>query len=288
MKELILPEKVSGVQHLRQNYDVLLCDVWGVIHNGIQLFAGVEEALVSWRQSGGHVVLLTNAPRPASTVQKRLDALGLSRAAYDDILSSGDAARDMLKERAAKNQTCHFVGAGKDTDLVAGIDIAFAEADKADFILLTGMEDDTTETPDDYADAIRTWRQHNLTLICANPDRVVQIGDQIMYCAGALAEIYEQQGGTVIWLGKPYMPIYQTAANRVARLTDCPKQRVLAIGDGHKTDILGANHAGYDVLYVTGGLAETLENPPETAEQAAQFLSQHDAFSRYFIKHLVW
>ncbi|MGC6476194.1 MAG: TIGR01459 family HAD-type hydrolase [Parvibaculales bacterium] len=288
MTELILPEKLIGVQQLRQSYDVLLCDVWGVIHNGINLFAGVEEALVKWRQNGGHVVLLTNAPRPATTVQKRLDSLGLSREAYDDILSSGDAARDMLQERAAENQSCHFVGAGKDTDLVAGIDIEFTDVEEADFILLTGMEDDTIETPEDYADAIKNWRQHNLTLICANPDRVVQIGDKVMYCAGALAEIYEQQGGRVIWLGKPYGPIYQTAAKRVARLSDCPKHRVLAIGDGHKTDIAGANHAGYDVLYVTGGLAETLENPPETPEQAAQFLNQHDAFSRYFMKHLVW
>ncbi|MGC6471448.1 MAG: TIGR01459 family HAD-type hydrolase [Parvibaculales bacterium] len=288
MTDLVVPEKIPGLAPLRKEYDVLLCDVWGVIHNGLCLFDGVNQALTSWRDSGGKVVLLTNAPRPAATVQKRLDALNLDRKAYDDILSSGDAARDMLKERAAQGQACHFVGAGKDTDLLEGIDIKLTSAEDADFILLTGMANDEVETPEDYRAAIGLWKEHNLPLICANPDRIVQIGDKVMYCAGALAEIYEQMGGRVIWLGKPYLPIYDTAAARINKLTDVHKSKVLAIGDGHKTDVPGANAAGYDVLYVTGGLAETLDHPPETPAEAAAFLSQHHAFAHYCLKYLVW
>ncbi|MGC6512727.1 MAG: TIGR01459 family HAD-type hydrolase [Parvibaculales bacterium] len=288
MTDLVIPEKISGIEALRADYDVLLCDVWGVIHNGLSLFDGVNQALTDWRKSGGKVVLLTNAPRPATTVQKRLDALKLARTAYDDILSSGDAARDMLIDRAAQGQACHFVGADKDTDLITGIEIPLVDVEQADFILLTGMANDAEETPEDYRAAIETWHHHDLPLICANPDRVVQIGDKVMYCAGALAEIYEQMGGEVIWLGKPYLPIYKTAAARIAKLTGVEKSRVLAVGDGHKTDVPGANAAGYDVLYITGGLAETLDHPPETPTEAADFLSQHHAFARYFLKHLVW
>ncbi len=288
MIDLTLPEKINGIQDLRLKYDVLLCDVWGVVHNGLALFEGIDTALKNWREGGGKVVLLTNAPRPAATVQQRLDALGLGRNCYDDIMSSGDGARDMLEQRAARGQKCHFVGAKKDMDLLVGIEIEYTNVEAADFILLTGMVDDGVETPDDYAQDIVLWKQHNLPLICANPDRCVQIGGTLIYCAGALAEIYEKNGGEVIWLGKPYLPIYETAAARIAKLIQADKSRILAIGDGHKTDILGANGAGYDVLYIMGGLAKTLDEPLETSLQVAKFLSQHQAFAGYYIKHLIW
>jgi len=288
MSDNTLPQKIAGLSELKNQYDALLCDVWGVIHNGVELFPGVAEALTAWRQAVGPVLLLTNAPRPADTVQQRLDEMGFPRDSYDGILSSGDAARQMLAERAEQGQVCHFVGAAKDVDLLNAIDIDYGTADEADFVLLTGMADDSFETPDDYQAAITQWGVRDLPVICANPDRMVQIGDKVIYCAGALAEIYEQQGGDVIWLGKPHLPIYDTAQGRLQNFTGQENPRVLAVGDGYKTDIPGANAASLDVIFVTGGLAAILPEHPESPAQAASILQDYNAHANYFLKHLVW
>ena len=211
-----------------------------------------------------------------------------SREAYDGILSSGDAAREILSQRGAEGQVCYFVGATKDVDVLNGIDIEFAPAEDADFILLTGMSNDMEETLDDYADEIALWHKHNLPLICANPDRIVQIGEQVIYCAGALAEIYENNGGDVIWLGKPHLPIYDTGFSRLQKMTNMEKPRILAIGDGFKTDIPGANAANLDVLFITGGLSETLTQESQTPEDVAAILRDYDSYAHYFMKHLIW
>lgn len=291
MKMIKLPKKITGLEALRTQYDALLCDVWGVIHNGEACFDGVVDALKAWKKSGGTVLLLTNAPRPAHAVGERLAALGCPQTAYDGIMSSGDAARQMLQTRAQNGETCHFVGAPKDVDLLNGIDIDYAPAAEADFVLLAGMRDDQNETLDDYQTQIDAWGRYNLPVICANPDRIVQIGTRIMHCAGAMAEIHEKNGGEVIWLGKPYQPIYTAALERIKQLTGQDAPRVLAAGDGFKTDIPGANQAGLDVVFVSGGLATMLETEPNTPEKVAQILqSEHDASTHatYFIKYLVW
>lgn len=286
--EHALPEKIAGLREVSSGYDALLCDVWGVVHNGYALFPGVAEALQAWRKHCGPVLLLTNAPRPAKAVQRRLDRLDCPRDSYDGILSSGDAAREMLAQRGAAGQACHFAGAGKDVDMVNGIDIEFTPAEEADFILLTGMNNDMEETPEDYAEEIERWHSLKLPLICANPDRIVQIGEKVIYCAGALAEIYEKGGGEVIWLGKPHLPIYHTGLARLREMTGMEAPRTLAVGDGFKTDIPGANAAGLDVLFITGGLGETLPQPPRTPENVAAILRDYDAHADYFMKHLIW
>ncbi|MEC7552312.1 MAG: TIGR01459 family HAD-type hydrolase [Pseudomonadota bacterium] len=283
-----LPKKIESLQAVASNYDALLCDVWGVIHNGYNLFPGVAEALQGWRDNVGPVLLLTNAPRPAEAVQRRLDRMDCPREAYDGILSSGDAAREILSQRGAEGQVCYFVGATKDVDVLNGIDIEFAPAEEADFILLTGMSNDMEETLEDYADEIALWLKLDLQLICANPDRIVQIGEQVIYCAGALAEIYENKGGDVIWLGKPHLPIYDTGFNRLQKLTNMETPRILAIGDGFKTDIPGANSANLDVLFITGGLSETLTQETKTPEDIAAILRDYDSYAHYFMKHLSW
>ncbi|EJW21336.1 hypothetical protein IMCC14465_11320 [alpha proteobacterium IMCC14465] len=286
--EKTLPRKIESLQELAADYDALLCDVWGVIHNGYNLFPGVAEALQGWRENVGPVLLLTNAPRPAEAVQRRLDRMDCPRSAYDGILSSGDAARDMLTQRGAEGQVCYFVGASKDVDVLNGIDIEFAPAEDADFILLTGMSNDMEETLEDYADEIARWHELKLPLICANPDRIVQIGEQVIYCAGALAEIYENNGGEVIWLGKPYLPIYETGLTRLQKMTNMETPRILAIGDGFKTDIPGANAAELDVLFITGGLSETLTQESQTPEDVETILRDYDSYAHYFMKHLIW
>jgi len=282
-------KQISGLQAIAEQYDALLCDVWGVVHNGIAIYEGVAECLQQWRAQRGPVLLLTNAPRPAQAVQARLDRLGMPPNTYDAILSSGDATYEMLKQRAAQGQVCHFAGAmQKDEMLLQGIDLQFAPVEQADFVLLTGLMDDRAETPADYQQAIDKWRQRGLPVICANPDRVVELGGQILYCAGAIAEIYEQQGGEVIWVGKPYPPIYQTALGRLADLSGLDKPRVLAAGDGYTTDILGANKAGLDVIFVTGGLAASELGRTPTAQTIAQFLQSHNAHATYFTQSLIW
>lgn len=282
-------EQLSGLQIIAEQYDALLCDVWGVVHNGIAIYEGVAECLQTWRAQRGPVLLLTNAPRPAQAVKNRLDKLGMPPNTYDGILSSGDATYDMLKQRAAQGQVCHFVGVPpKDEMLLQGIDLTFAPVEQADFVLLTGLMDDRAETPADYQPAIDKWKQKELPVICANPDRVVEFGGQILYCAGAVAEIYEQQGGEVIWVGKPYPPIYETALNRLAELSGLDKPRVLAAGDGYKTDILGANKAGLDVIFITGGLAASELGQQYTPQAIRQFLQSHNAHANYFTQSLIW
>jgi HAD superfamily hydrolase (TIGR01459 family) len=280
------PRLISGFRELADNYNAILCDVWGVLHNGRDPFAGADAALVRFRDAGGKVLLLSNAPRPGATVTARLDEIGVARAAYDDILTSGDVARALLMERGQQNQTCHHIGPAKDADLLAGIDIRFADIDAADFILLSGLNDDNVETPEDYLSAMQTWHARNLQLVCANPDRQVQFGDRVIYCAGAVAEIYEQNGGDVVWLGKPYQPVYERARAQLNDMLDTPA-RILAIGDGPKTDIPGAQAADIDALFITGGLAGAVQNL-DTPDQIDAVLQAENTSALAAMRHLVW
>ncbi len=280
------PRLISSFSELADTYNAILCDVWGVLHNGRKPFEGADAALARFRERGGKVLLLSNAPRPGSTVTARLDEIGVSRDAYDDILTSGDVARALLAERGAQNQTCHHIGPAKDADLVEGLDIGFRDIDTADFILFSGMYNDTTETPDDYRAAMEKWHARKLQLVCANPDRQVQFGDSVIYCAGAVAEIYEKNGGDVVWLGKPYQPVYTEAVAKLESLLDEPA-RILAIGDGPKTDIPGAQGAGIDALFITGGLAGAVQTL-DTAEEIAAVLTAENTTAMAAMRHLVW
>ena len=281
-----LPRLISGFREIADDYNAILCDVWGVLHNGYDPFIGADLALAQFRQNGGKVLLLSNAPRPGTTVAAGLDEIGVSREAYDDILTSGDVARTLLADRGQQGQTCHHIGPTKDADLIAGIDIQFTGIDQADFILLSGMHDDTVETPEDYMKAMDIWHSRKLQILCANPDRQVQFGDRVIYCAGAVAEIYEQNGGDVVWLGKPYQPVYERARALLNAMLDSIP-RILAIGDGPKTDIPGAQRAGIDALFISGGLAGAVQNL-DTAEQIGAVLDAENTHALAAIRHLVW
>ncbi len=237
---------------LSRGYDALLCDAWGVIHNGVSLTPGIEEALSGFRRTRGPVIILTNAPRPSEIIPPQLDRLGLSREAYDGVVTSGDATRaaimDFLPRRAFR------LGPEKDDALYRDLDIAFAPIEAADFIVCTGLVDDQTETPDQYRPLLVTAAARALPMVCANPDIVVNWGGRTVYCAGALAEIYAGLGGEVIFGGKPHRPIYDLAmAALEARAGGViAKSRVLAVGDGIMTDIRGANAFGIDALFIAG------------------------------------
>ena len=292
------PTMISGLAEIADNYDALLCDVWGVMHNGKRAFAGVDAALQQFRANkGGKVLMLSNAPRPALNVQQRMDDVGNQRDSYDAILTSGDAARIMLAQYGREGKKCFHLGPEKDADLVVGLEIEFTPSEVADIVLLSGLYDDTSETPDDYADLLAQLKARDLPVICCNPDRMVQFGEQVIFCAGAVAELYENIGGKVIWVGKPHHLIYQQARKMLDAMG--AGGRVLAIGDGAKTDMVGAQQAGLDALFIAGGLANAMakastteknstDTQPQSAEHIAALLAQENTQARYAMRHLIW
>ena len=283
-----VPHIISGLSEIADNYDALICDIWGVLHNGRAPFDGVDAALKNFRQKGGKTLLLSNAPRPGDSALKRLDTIGNSRDGFDDILTSGDTVRALMNEMALEGQKVCHIGPEKDADLVAGLDVEFTDEDNADAILFSGMYDDMVETPDDYADMLARFKARGLPLLCPNPDRTVQFGDKVIFCAGAVAEKYENLGGEVVWIGKPYPRVYDRAMTVLSEMTGLEKPRILAIGDGPKTDIPGAEAAGIDALFIGGGLAGASGADIETPEAIGKILAAENTQCRYAIRHLIW
>jgi HAD superfamily hydrolase (TIGR01459 family) len=248
------PPFTTHFASLASDYDVVLCDVWGVVHNSLVAFADACTALTRFRRQGGTVVLITNAPRPAETVVALLDQLKVPRAAYDAIVSSGDVTRAIIAARAG--QSAFHVGPGRDVPIFAGLDTPLAPIESADYVVCSGLFDDTTESPQDYAALIAAMRERGLTMVCANPDIVVERGDKLVYCAGAIADLYASAGGSVLYAGKPFRPIYEQAlaVARSVRGRETERGRLLAIGDSVRTDLGGAAGFGIDCLFVTGGI----------------------------------
>jgi HAD superfamily hydrolase (TIGR01459 family) len=242
-----LRDVVDGVE-------VILSDIWGVVHNGLEAFPEACAALHTYRRRGGTVILITNAPRPADSVQRQLRKLGVADDIYDAIVTSGDLTRQFVAEHPDKK--IFWVGMERHNAVHRGLDLVIAPLEEADYIVCTGLFDDETETPEDYRDMMLQARARKLPLVCANPDIVVERGDRLIYCAGALAELYRELGGEVIFYGKPHRPIYERAmalaAERRGRPT--PLDRVLAIGDSVRTDLAGALGFGIDCLFVTRGI----------------------------------
>ena len=285
---MTLPRLLTGFCDIAADYDAVLCDIWGVLHNGRAPFDGVDDALESYRNQGGKVLLLSNAPRPGETALARLDAIGNRQSSYDGILTSGDATRAKLTELGQTGQSCCHIGPEKDADLIAGLDIEFTEMGSADVVLFSGMYDDMSETSQDYVPLLTEMQARGLPMICPNPDRTVQFGDKVIYCAGAVAELYETMGGQVIWMGKPYPVVYARAQTMLQNMTGMDAPRVLAIGDGPKTDILGAATAGIDALFIAGGLAGASGAPIDTAEDIAAVLAEENTQAAFAMRHLIW
>lgn len=252
-----MPDPVPHLDQLRAlapRYDAIISDVWGVLHNGITATAGAPEALATARRAGLAVVLLTNAPRPPASIVEQLDGLGVTRDAYDAIVSSGGVTRDLILEEGAA--PFHHIGPERDRALFEGLKAQPAALNDAGYILCTGLDDDETEKPEDYRPRLEAALARGLKLYCANPDLVVERGSQLIPCAGALAEIYERMGGETIWVGKPHPLVYARARAAVAetlgRMPDTA--RILCIGDAFRTDVAGAVRAGYDCLMTLAGI----------------------------------
>jgi HAD superfamily hydrolase (TIGR01459 family) len=276
---------------LAAGYDVVLSDVWGVVHNGVVATPEACDALVRFRQDGGTVVLITNAPRPGDVVARiTLDRFGVPRAAYDGIVSSGDVTRALIAARAG--QRLFHIGPERDLGIFAGLDAPNAALDDADYAVCSGLTDDTVETPQDYQPLIARMRERALPMICANPDVVVERGDTLVYCAGAIADLYAAAGGEVIFAGKPYRPIYDQALAiaQAARGAPVDARRVLAIGDSVRTDLKGAAAFGIDCLFVTAGLhAEELGHRDDpNASALADIFATAGLFPKAVMRRLAW
>ncbi len=247
---------IAGLSQVAGRYEAVLCDVWGVIHNGMASFPAACEALARFQRERGPVVLISNSPRPAQDVRDQLRALGVPDAAWSGFVTSGDATRGELASRAPG--PAWAIGPARDAPLYDGTGVRFAETpEDASFVSCTGLFDDEVETPQDFRARLEVCAARGLTMICANPDRVVQRGDRLIYCAGALADLYLELGGEVVMAGKPYAPIYALARQEAARLTgrSVDNDRVLAIGDGISTDVRGANREGLALLFIAEGVA---------------------------------
>ena len=284
------PATPQGLSDLTDRYDVLLSDVWGVIHNGRESFPEACAALARWRAERGPVILISNSPRPSKDVVAQLDSLKVPREAWSAFVTSGDATRRLLAERAPG--PAWRLGPDRDAPLYEGLGLSFSSLDEAAFIACTGPIDDETEGPGDYQDRFESAAARGLEMVCANPDIVVQRGDRLIYCGGALAQLYETLGGKVAMAGKPHAPIYDLCVAEAERLTGAPvdRARILCIGDGVATDIKGANAQALDVMFVAGGIhgAETIGPDGLNAEAVGQLLAQEGAEARWAMAALSW
>jgi HAD superfamily hydrolase (TIGR01459 family) len=254
-------QRIAGLKDLAGSYDALLCDVWGVLHNGVESFPAAVDALRRFRAEGGRVVLVTNAPRPNAPIRKQLRRLSVSDDAYDAIVTSGDVTRDLIAARPGMRLL--HIGPDRDLPFYEGLDAVFASEAEAELVCCTGLLDDETETAEDYRPLLQRLAERGLTLVCANPDLVVERGDRLVPCAGALGQLYREIGGDVVLAGKPHPPIY-AAARRL--LGELGASRPLAVGDGLPTDIRGAADNGLPVLFVTGGIHSADFGPPDAPD----------------------
>jgi HAD superfamily hydrolase (TIGR01459 family) len=279
------PPVIEGLSQIAPDYDAAICDVWGVVHNGERMFKPAIESMRRFRAEHGPVVLVSNAPRPPEGVIALFDRLRIPQDFYDAIVTSGGEAREDLIRRTANGRKLKlfYLGPQRDHPLFEGLNIDLAGPTEAELVLCTGFYDDETETPDDYRDLLTTFRLRGLTFLCANPDIVVQRGDKLIYCAGAIARLYESMGGEVIYYGKPYEPIFVAAHREL--LKQAAARRPLVIGDGLETDIVGANRMNIDALFIIGGIHSSLIDDPSGI---AKLLAESGARARAIMPALAW
>ena len=270
------PDIIASLSPLTGTYAAILCDVWGVVHNGEWHFPPAAEALAKAREANVPVVLITNSPRRSADVVAQMNAIGVPAEAYDRVVTSGDVTRDLIAESPKK---IFHIGPDRDFTLYDGLGVELVEEFEASGVVCTGLFDDEVEKPADYAELLRRLRARNLPFICANPDIQVERGERTIWCAGAIARDYAQLGGRTLIAGKPFAPIYDVAMKEIAGLLGRPVERseVLAIGDGMMTDVKGAADNGFDVLYVSGGIHARDYGDPlrPDPERLAGFLDRH-------------
>lgn len=278
--------RINSFREIAGRYDVVLCDVWGVLHNGVQAFASACEALAEARAAGLTVVLITNSPRPSPSVKVQIRALGVPDEAYDRIVTSGDVTRGLI---AAADKKIFFIGSERDLPLLEGLGTEIVSSEDAKTVVCAGFYDDETETPEHYRATLTGLAKRKIPFICANPDLVVERGHRLIPCAGAIAKLYEELGGEARIAGKPYISIYRAALTEAKAVRGAlDLSRVIAVGDGMPTDVKGAQDAGFDLLYISAGIhAQEYMNESRTDEaKLAAFLKKEGASPKWWMPRL--
>jgi HAD superfamily hydrolase (TIGR01459 family) len=285
-----LPSFIPHFSTLAHGYDLLLCDVWGVVHNGVSAFPDACDALIRARAGGTKVVFITNAPRPDNVVARQLEKLHVPGDTYDAIVSSGNVTRGEIERRPG--QSLFHMGPRRDHAIFTGLDVRFAPLERADYVVCSGLDDDDLETPDDYRAQLEIMLTRNLVMVCGNPDVIVERGDRLVYCAGSVADLYVSMGGNVIYAGKPYRPIYDMALARAEASAGrkLALKRVLAIGDSVRTDLAGAHALGIDFLFVTSGIhaGELGDSARPDAAALRGVLGVAGGLPKAVMRNLVW
>jgi len=281
------PRLLNSLNDVAANYDAILCDVWGVVHDGTKIFKPATDALARFKATRGPVILVSNAPVPGHRVRTPISRLGGTDDFYDGIVTSGDVTRAELKARAPG--PAYRIGPAHDDALFEDLGMKFADLDKAAFIACSAMNDDD-DTPEDYRAVLTRAAARKLVFVSANPDVVVKVGDKLYYCAGALAKLYEELGGgPIIQAGKPYAPIYQAAMRKVEELAGpVPQNRVLTIGDSAATDVRGANGQSFDNLFIAHGIHghEFDVDGPLDVEALGELLEKSGVHTHYAMREL--
>ena len=267
---------IKGLREVHSKYDAFFIDLWGVIHNGIQTYPEAIDVLENLSKLNKRFVLISNAPRPSKSVEKYLIKLKMDKTFLNNLITSGEAALQSLKNNIYGEKFYHL-GPKRDEDLIRGFDKNKTSLDKCDFILCTGLFDDKTNSLNYYENLLK--KNTKLKMLCTNPDLIVHRGSKIEYCAGSLAAIFEKMGGKVVYFGKPYPEIYNFCMKK--------NENVLAIGDNIRTDIAGANRMKFESLFIIGGIhRKEFLNLPE--QKYDKILDNYKTKTNYYQEKLVW
>ena len=292
------PPTIPGLAHVAGRYGAIVCDVWGVLHNGVRAWAPAVEALQRFRAGGGRVALITNAPRPRGPVIRQLARLGVpvdgADAAFDAIVTSGDVTRDLIARHA--DEPILHIGTDAELSIYEGLGVTLDDEVDARAVVVTGLREDgggggEAEHPEDYREELTRLVRRGLPMICANPDIVVERGETLAWCAGALARLYREIGGETLIAGKPHAPIYEAALALLAGNGEPPERsRTLAIGDGMPTDVKGATDNGFPLLYISAGIHSSEYGAPDSPDpqRLAAFLAAHEARPEHTMPRLRW
>jgi HAD superfamily hydrolase (TIGR01459 family) len=274
------------MKSLSADYPVWLCDIWGVVHNGLTGYEAAAHALSQHRKQGGIVILVTNAPRTSRGVVKQLAEIGVPAEVYDRVVTSGDVTQTLVRDHAQGK--VYHLGPPRDHSIFEGQAVKRVPLAEANAVLCTGLVDDSVETPDDYSKLLSRMKDLSLPMICANPDKIVRKGNRLLYCAGALAEKYVGMGGRVLMAGKPYEPIYNLALQIAGSISgrDIERSKVLAIGDGPETDIKGAADYGLSVVLIADGVTDASDGLDATLARV-QAKVPHAKIVKV-LHHLTW
>lgn len=275
-------KEVNNFSEISNQYNALICDIWGVIHNGQELFPGINECLLNFKMLNNVVILLSNAPRPSSYVSSVLDKLGFKDECYDGIITSGDLTKKSLNEKIF-GENCYHIGPERDLNIFEGTNVNRVDFNNSDFIFVTGLFNDEIEDENDYLDLLNSAREREMTLVCANPDLLVQRGDKLIPCAGLISKTYEEMGGKVVNIGKPFSPIFKEAIEMVKKNSRFDEHKILVVGDGLETDIKGANSIGLDSILVLGGLFSN-----NSKDKILESIENKGIYPNFFINEFSW